>query len=200
MLSTCNVIHESELIIACRSVLEFMVSHKQHVTRTRWRSFVSYEIKNCADISDENSQRHNSDASSVHSSAEVSTRQRLENILQPLLKAACGARGRQGCQNAPGMILATALRALFDSNGPISSQSQAVLLSMSAQIASMLDQGSLRTDNVGSLQALHAAWEQLQWSTEVPAKCTRLSLQAIVKTLTGKGHWRVCSQDAQVIL
>jgi hypothetical protein len=89
------------------------------------------------------------------------------------------------------MILASALRGLSAYNGALSHQSQAVLLSMSVQISSMLAHGTLRTDTVGSFQALQAAWEQLHWSTAVSAKSVRLSLQAVVKALTSKGHWRV---------
>lgn len=113
-------------------------------------------------------------------------------MLQPLLKAACGARGKRSCQDAPGLVLAAAVRALNgvrvdgDDNG-----ARDVCAAITAQLASMLAQGTLSADVAGSFQALQAAWEQQPWSAMSSGKAARNSLQAVVKALTAHSHWSV---------
>jgi len=161
-----------------------------HLCHALARSAARTLLHVCAEQDSENlrgshRQQHNS-----ASGNDGTAQQGLNDVLQPLLKAACSARGKRSCQDAPGVVLAAAVRALRPA-GHDSADAQAACVSVTAQMATMLAQGTLSIDVAGSFQALQAGWEQQSWCGMSSAKVARNSLHAIAKALSGKCHWTV---------
>ena len=146
----------------------------------------------CADGHDENLQRQSATGNGSLSAQDKG--QTLHTILQPLVKAACSARGKRPCQDAPGTVLASAIRALSEGQDRSERDVHEVADALIDQLASMLAHGTLSVDVAGSFQALRAAWEQQRSSTVASGKTTRNSLQAVCKALASKAHWAVRSK------
>jgi hypothetical protein len=111
----------------------------------------------------------------------------LSGILQPLLKAACSARGRRPHCDAAGLLLASAIEAV----PLLLSVLREPLHTLAKQLCSLLLQGGMPNDNVGSFRALQACWSKLQCFGVHDARLTNMTALIILRTLRANRHWTV---------
>ena len=157
------------------------------------------DVTKCSIALDNNAGQHNENSTELcrqllncDGSPLAMVQQGVQDLLDPLIKAACSARGKRNCQDAPGTVLAAAVQALSEAQDcGTSDDARAACAGITAQLASLLAQGTLSCDVAGSFQALQAAWKHQHWSCMPSAKAARNSLQAIVKTLAARRHWTV---------
>eukprot|EP00892_Ulva_mutabilis_P010654 jgi/Ulvmu1/7961/UM004_0194.1 len=114
----------------------------------------------------------------------------LLQVLQPLIQACCSARGKRPHCDAAGELLATAIQSL-PAAGHASSDARLAVLQ---QVASLLVQGTMPCDNVGSFRALRAGWAHLGTGVAADARVANSSVLVVLRALNSKKHWTVTAE------
>lgn len=108
-------------------------------------------------------------------------------MVQPLIQACCSARGKRPHCDVAGELLAGAIESLAAAGQPSSDAKVEIL----QQVASLMVQGGMPCDNVGSFRALRAGWARLGKGVTADARVANSSVLVVLRALNAKKHWTV---------
>ena len=129
------------------------------------------------------------DENSDPSHTKLADKSKVQPVMEPLIRAACTARGKLQYCSAPGHVLAGAIAGL-QSRSDTSGQASLAVHHIAADLASMLASGGLPYSIAGSYHALRSCWSQTiagQASRQTAAH----AIKACLKPLARDAHWSV---------